>query len=76
MRNRKFKMSIYVDQANTHVHMRVFVNGSLAGKLVVRRDEYIPFWGLLHAGVAHKPYHFEVVFHDEKYWESEQSNER
>ena len=75
MENRKFRISIYVDQVDSHVKFRVFVNGGLAGRLVVRREEYIPFFGLLTAGEAHKPEHFKVEFHDKIFWEKEERNE-
>src|SRR5262245_33789974 len=29
-------VAIYIDQADTHVHFRLFVNGALAGSLVLR----------------------------------------
>jgi len=63
------RLRICVDQVDTHVHMRVFVNGALAGKLILRYEEYIPFWGLLLAGEAAKKAHYKVEFKDDLFWE-------
>jgi len=30
-------VTIHIDQCDSHVHMRIFVNSALAGKLDVRR---------------------------------------
>jgi len=62
------RLSIYVDQVDTHVHLRLFVNGALAGKLILREEEYIPFWGLLLAGEAAKPAHYKLEFKDSLFW--------
>ena len=63
------RLSVYVDQVDTHVHMRVFVNGALAGKLVTRFEEYPELWGMLEAAMAHKPGRWKVEFHDRLFWE-------
>jgi len=33
-------LKLYVDRVDSHVHMRVFCNGGLAGKLVLRAEEF------------------------------------
>ena len=63
------RLRIYVDQVDSHVRLRLFVNGALAGRLVLRREEYIPFWGLLLAGEAAKKAHYKVEFRDSLFWE-------
>jgi len=63
------RLSIYVDQVDSHVHLRAFINGALAGKLTLRYEEYIPFWGLLLAGEAAKKGHYKVEFHDHLFWD-------
>jgi len=37
-------MTIHIDQIDTHIHMRIYINSALAGELTVRREE---FWQLL-----------------------------
>ena len=66
------RLTIYVDQVDSHVHLRLFVNGHLAGKLVLREEEYIPFWALLKAGeTVRKPY-VKIEFNDSLFWEGEE----
>ncbi len=58
------RLKVIVDQCDTHVHCRIFVNGALSGKLVFRANEFIPFCGILWAGEAHKPKHFTIDIKD------------
>lgn len=37
------EFTLHIDQHDTHVHFRVFVNGALAGKLCMRGSEYYEF---------------------------------
>ena len=60
---------IIVDQVDSHVHFRVFVNGALAGKLCVRFSEYIEFWGIFQAALAHKPGRWNIEFEDKLFWD-------
>jgi len=39
----KGRLTIYIDQVDSHVHMRVFFNHGLAGKLTVRAEEFFSF---------------------------------
>ena len=41
-------LNIYVDQIDSHVHIRVFMNGGLAGKLILQTEELGDFLDELH----------------------------
>ena len=60
---------IYVDQVDTHVHLRFFVNHALAGRLALRYDEYIPFWGFFQMNPERKVNQYIVEFHDKIFWD-------
>ena len=36
-------LSIYIDQVDSHVHLRVFYNHGLCGKLILRTEEFKDF---------------------------------
>ncbi|MHA1225284.1 MAG: hypothetical protein ACTSPV_00910 [Candidatus Hodarchaeales archaeon] len=63
------KYTICVDRVDSHVHLRIFINGALAGKLCLRFEEYVPFWGIFSMAEANKPKHYTINFEDDLFWE-------
>ncbi len=41
------KISICLDQLDSHAHMRLFINGGYAGSLIMRASEYEEFVTIL-----------------------------
>lgn len=62
------KYTIFVDQVDSYVRLRLFINGAKVGKLVLRYDEYIPFWGVLQSAAKNRTGQWLIEFRDEKFW--------
>jgi len=47
----RFRLHLIGDTRGTHVHVRVFVNGGLAGNLILRQEEWVILTRVLDLGM-------------------------
>ena len=64
---RSFRIHLKAETRGIHKHIRVFVNGALAGKLILREDEWIIFTRILYLGMLKvSDYELEITLDGEK----------
>ena len=62
----KFRVHLIGDTRGTHVHVRVFVNGGLAGNLILREEEWAILTRVLDLGMAKIGRDLEITKDGEK----------
>ena len=63
---RSFRVHLKAETRGIHKHIRVFINGALAGKLILREDEWIIFTRILNLGMQVSDNDLEITLDGKK----------